>query len=318
MNPYPQLLHHGGATGVTGSCHRLQISDDRALLVDCGLFQGQDADHVDSFEQYKVNFPVDDVLALVVTHVHIDHIGRLPYLLAAGYRGPILCSVPSARLLPLVIEDALKIGFTRDRALIERFLAEVEGRLAALGYREWHTLVDDDRHRVRVRLQRAGHILGSCYVEVDTLDRESGKVHRTLFSGDLGAPYAPLLPAPKPPWGCDTLVLESTYGDRRHEGRRHRRARLKAAIERLTDVIEEWESIAPDFAKFNAGVETLDAVDMLKFLMEQHGLGIADFPEIGSKSLVSRILNRRGRELTRRHIQALSKRFGVSPALFFG
>ncbi|SDO10861.1 metallo-beta-lactamase family protein [Halomonas shengliensis] len=229
---FPRLSHHGGAGGVTGSCHRLQISDDRALLVDCGLFQGQDADHVDGFEQLKVTFPVDDVLALVVTHVHIDHIGRLPYLLAAGYHGPIICSVPSSRLLPLVIEDALKIGFTRDRALIERFLAEVEGHLVALDYREWHTLVDDDRHRVRVRLQRAGHILGSCYVEVDTLDRESGERHRTLFSGDLGAPYAPLLPAPNPPWGCDTLVLESTYGDRCHEDRRHRRARLKAAIDR--------------------------------------------------------------------------------------
>jgi HTH-type transcriptional regulator / antitoxin HigA len=91
-----------------------------------------------------------------------------------------------------------------------------------------------------------------------------------------------------------------------------------ALIERLTDVIEEWESTDPDFAEFNAGVEAPDAVDMLKFLMEQHGLGIADLPEIGSKSLVSRILNRRGRELTRRHIEALSKRFGVSPALFFG
>ncbi|HSH57978.1 MAG TPA: MBL fold metallo-hydrolase, partial [Halomonas sp.] len=241
MNKFPRISHHGGASGVTGSCHRLQISDDRALLVDCGLFQGQDADHIDSFEQLKVHFPVDDLLSLVVTHVHIDHIGRLPYLLAAGYSGPILCSLPTARLLPLVIEDALKIGFTRDRALIERFLAEVEGRLVPLAYREWHTLVDDSRHRVRVKLQRAGHILGSCYVEVDVLDRENGAAQhigepphsqRTLFSGDLGAPYAPLLPAPRSPWGCDTLVLESTYGDRLHENRRQRRGRLKAAIDR--------------------------------------------------------------------------------------
>ncbi len=220
---------------MTGSCHRLQISGDRALLVDCGLFQGQDADHVDSFEQLQVRFPVEDVLALVVTHVHIDHIGRLPYLLAAGYRGPILCSVPSSRLLPLVVEDALKIGFTRDRALIERFLAEVEGRLVPLPYRVWHTLVDDERHRVRVKLRRAGHILGSCYVEVDVLERQSGRTQRTIFSGDLGAPYAPLLSVPQAPWGCDTLVLESTYGDRRHEDRRQRRGRLKVAIDRALE-----------------------------------------------------------------------------------
>ncbi|MCE8031541.1 MBL fold metallo-hydrolase [Billgrantia tianxiuensis] len=227
-----KILHHGAASGVTGSCHRLQIAPGRALLIDCGIFQGQDAERLDSLEQHQVRFPVEDVLALVVTHVHIDHIGRLPYLLAAGYTGPILCSVPSARLLPLVIEDALKVGFTRDRALIERFLAEVQGRLVALDYKTWHTVLDDERHRVRVKLQRAGHILGSAYVEVDTLDKSSGKQQRTIFSGDLGAPHAPLLPAPQPPYRADVLVLESTYGDRLHEDRRHRRERLKAAIDR--------------------------------------------------------------------------------------
>ena len=90
-----------------------------------------------------------------------------------------------------------------------------------------------------------------------------------------------------------------------------------ALIERLTDAIEEWENTAETFAEFNAGVQSQDAVDMLRFLMDQHELGVADLPEIGSKSLVSRILNRKGRDLTRRHIEALSKRFGVSPALFF-
>ncbi|MFQ3787571.1 MBL fold metallo-hydrolase RNA specificity domain-containing protein [Halomonas sp. A29] len=233
------ISHHGGGAGVTGSCHRLQIAPDRALLIDCGIFQGQDAEHLDSLEQHQVRFTVEDVLALVVTHVHIDHIGRLPYLLAAGYKGPILCSVPSARLLPLVIEDALKIGFTRDRALIERFLAEVQGRLVALDYKSWHTVLDDDRHRIRVKLQRAGHILGSAYVEVDTQDKTSGQLQgkgrRTVFSGDLGAPYAPLLPAPKPPFRADVLVLESTYGDRVHEDRRHRRERLKGAIDRALE-----------------------------------------------------------------------------------
>ncbi|RDB42146.1 MBL fold metallo-hydrolase [Halomonas sp. DQ26W] len=235
MDDYPQILHHGGAAGVTGSCHRLQLATDRALLIDCGLFQGQDADHLDSLEQHTVRFPVEDVLALVVTHVHIDHIGRLPYLLAAGYKGPILCSVPSARLLPLVIEDALKVGFTRDRALIERFLEEVQSRLVAIDYKTWHTVIDDERHRIKVRLKRAGHILGSAYVEVDFHDKASGKSQRTVFSGDLGAPHSPLLPAPKPPYRADVLVLESTYGDRLHEDRRHRRDRLKAAIDRALE-----------------------------------------------------------------------------------
>ena len=229
---YPKILHHGGADGVTGSCHRLQFAPDRALLVDCGLFQGQDAEHIDYLEQHRVRFPVDDLLALIVTHVHIDHIGRLPYLLAAGYTGPILCSIPSARLLPLVIEDALKVGFTRDAALIQRFLGEVQSRLVPLNYKTWHTLLDDERHHLRIRLQRAGHILGSAYIEVDTHDLTNGKRERTVFSGDLGAPYAPLLPAPRAPYRADRVVLESTYGDRTHEDRKTRRHRLKAAIER--------------------------------------------------------------------------------------
>ncbi len=227
-----QISHHGGGEGVTGSCHRLRLASDRSVLVDCGLFQGQDAEGVDALAQHQVTFPLDDVLALVVTHVHIDHIGRLPYLLAAGFRGPIVCSIPSARLLPLVIEDALKIGFTRDAALIRRFLQQVGQQLVPLDYKVWHTVVDDARHRLRVRLQRAGHILGSAYVEADVLDRSSGRDCRVVFSGDLGAPYAPLLPAPKSPWRADIAVLESTYGDREHESRRQRRMRLKGAIDR--------------------------------------------------------------------------------------
>jgi len=227
-----QIHHHGGATGVTGSCHRLEITPRQSLLIDCGLFQGADHGDVDTLERHRIDFPIDDITALIVTHVHIDHIGRLPYLLAAGYEGPILCSIPSARLLPLVIEDALKIGFTRDHDLIERFLATVEERLRPLDYDRWTTVISDPEREVRVRLQRAGHILGSAYAEIDVRGAGEAQGERVVFSGDLGAPGAPLLPAPEPPARADRLVLESTYGDRRHEGRETRTARLRNAIER--------------------------------------------------------------------------------------
>lgn len=88
-------------------------------------------------------------------------------------------------------------------------------------------------------------------------------------------------------------------------------------VEILARSIEIWENESDEFADFNARVAKLGGVDVLRLLMEQHGLGVADLPEIGSKSLVSKILNGRGRNLTRDHIDALSKRFSLSPALFF-
>ncbi len=232
---YPQFEHHGAADGVTGSCHRYIASERFHLLVDCGLFQGVEAGQQGEID-HRILFDLDCVRALVVTHVHIDHIGRLPYLIAAGFKGPILCSLPSARLLPLVIEDALKMGFTRDRAVVQAFLDTVQQQLLPLDYGSWYPLFTEPCRALKLRLQPAGHILGSAYVELELATRATPDArwqqHRTVFSGDLGAPHAPLLPAPKSPVAADTLVIESTYGDRVHESRRERRLRLKALVER--------------------------------------------------------------------------------------
>lgn len=224
------ILHHGGATGVTGSCHQLILNSEHSLLIDCGLFQGEDAAK-DSFEQLQIEFDIATVKALVITHVHIDHVGRLPYLLAAGFKGLIICSEPSAKLLPLVIDDALKIGFTRNADLINRFQAQLESQIISVPYGKWHDVVNDSIGTTRIKLKRAGHILGSCYVEVAYQDAATREKERVVFSGDLGAPHAPLLPAPQSPHGCDQLVLESTYGNRTHPNRRQRQAVLKNAIE---------------------------------------------------------------------------------------
>lgn len=227
---YPEFIHHGGASGVTGSCHQLLADKNHSLLIDCGLFQGED-EAPDSFEQLQVQFDLTSIKALIITHVHIDHIGRLPYLLAAGYTGPILCSYPSAQLLPLVIEDALRIGFTKDERLIERFQQQVQQQLVVLDYKSWYTLVDTPELCLRVKLHRAGHILGSCYVEVAVNARLQNHKERIIFSGDLGAPWSPLLPAPQSPYKADRLILESTYGDRLHGTRRDRVKQLQQAIE---------------------------------------------------------------------------------------
>jgi metallo-beta-lactamase family protein len=227
-----QIIHHGGRNGVTGSCHQLVLDAAHSVLIDCGLFQGAETSTEGGAgaDRLEIDFPVDTIRALVATHVHIDHVGRIPWLLAAGFKGPILCSEPSARLLPIVLADAFALGISRDQRLVERYLRLIESRIVALPYRHWHTLIDTPSLICRIRLQPAGHILGSAYVECDIVRHRERT--RVLFSGDLGAPYAPLLPAPRPPWTADVVVLESTYGDRLHENRSARRQRLQKIIER--------------------------------------------------------------------------------------
>lgn len=223
-----EILHHGATSGVTGSCHELNVGE-AGILIDCGLFQGQDEGRGASASDLSIDFSIDHIRALVVTHVHIDHVGRIPYLLAAGFDGPIICSEPSAIMLPEILEDALKIGFTRDRQLIERVLGLIRSRLVPVPYGQWYSVFAEDDCSLSVRLQRAGHILGSAYVECDA--RVEDAAERIVFSGDLGAPHAPLLPAPQSPERADRLVIESTYGNKDHEGRETRRYRLKGVLE---------------------------------------------------------------------------------------
>lgn len=234
---YPQIEHHGAKDGVTGSCHQLRMNAANSLLIDCGLFQGNDASIPDEpgADRLAIEFPLDTIKALVATHVHIDHVGRIPYLLAAGFDGPILCSEPSAKLLPIVLEDAFKLGFSRDQAQIEKYIRLVEQRIIALPYQQWFTLTDTGELQARIRLQRAGHILGSAYVEIDLTYPQTGQSKRIVFSGDLGAPHAPFLMPPESPERADILVLESTYGDRLHEDRANRRKRLEAVIEQALE-----------------------------------------------------------------------------------
>jgi len=225
---FPHILHHGAVSGVTGSAHEWVVSDSASVLIDCGLFQGRDTGPGGaSAGDLAIDFDISQLQALVLTHVHIDHVGRVPWLLAAGFQGPIYCSLPSAKLLPIVLEDAFRLGISRQPDQVERFLAVLAQRLVPLPYDHWHTIECSDGSEAEICLQRAGHILGSAYVAC----RYRGD-HVTVFSGDLGASHAPILPPPASPEGADVLVIESTYGDRRHEGRATRRQRLEDMLVR--------------------------------------------------------------------------------------
>ncbi len=229
---YPHITHHGAQDGVTGSCHQLHISQHSSVLIDCGLFQGADASPLGARADHQIiEFPLDGIHALIVTHVHADHIGRIPYLLAAGFTGPILCSEPSAKLLPIVLEDAFKLTFSRDQRQVERYLKQGQERIIALPYEHWFTLQSDEGLEAKVRLQRAAHMLGSAYVEIDIQYSPGEASTRVVFSGDLGAPGAPILKPCIPTKRADILVMESTYGDRLHEDRSTRRQRLEQVIE---------------------------------------------------------------------------------------
>ena len=232
MPTYPIIKHHGATNGVTGSCHQLHLTAEQSVLIDCGLFQGDESSGRGGDSNHlSIEFPITGVQALLLTHVHIDHVGRLPWLIAAGFKGPVHCTEPSAVLLPTVLEDAFMVGIQRNAQQAERFVKLVEPMLNGHPYKEWVTVVEGEEVILKVRFQRAGHILGSAWVECDVAYPKEKRSRRIIFSGDLGAPHAPILYPPDIPHRADVVVLESTYGDRLHEDRRTRRQRFQKALE---------------------------------------------------------------------------------------
>lgn len=225
------IIHLGGEKTVTGSCHLLQVNGLN-ILVDCGLAQGNDP--VSSMDSWPVDPGTIDFLFL--THAHMDHIGRVPELVQKGFRGEILSTHATKALLAPMLKDAS--AFSHFTELESMGLLKVIDRLS-WGF-EYGLDFDLDRG-VRFRLGRAGHILGSCWIQFDIAG--DGRV---IFSGDLGAGDTPILCDPDVPEGCDRLVMESTYGNRVHGDRKNRRHRLGHVLrEALAD---QGKVLIPAFA----------------------------------------------------------------------
>lgn len=195
-----QILHHGAVNGVTGSCHQLKLHDGTSFLVDCGLFQGAEVSTAGSQAQSPddnpllIEFPLEGVAGLVITHCHIDHVGRIPYLLAAGFDKPVYATEATAHLLPLVLEDAIKVGITRDTGIIAPVLRRIQELLVPVPYKQWQTLSSaPGSPELRLKFHPAGHILGSAYVEfaLPYASLNQGVAHkdtRVVFSGDYKSP----------------------------------------------------------------------------------------------------------------------------------
>lgn len=219
-----KLKFCGAAREVTGSCHLLTLDDGFRILLDCGLYQGNDAD-MESFNK-KWPFSPRDVDALVLSHAHIDHTGRVPKLVADGFRGKIYATHATRDLCSLMLVDSARIqegdaayhNKKRLRDHEEKPLYTVEDaqramrQFASFSYEQWFHVHPD----VRVMYRDAGHILGSASVTLE-IKRADGSITRFGFTGDIGRPNRPILADPQPMLDCDYLICESTYGDRDHE-----------------------------------------------------------------------------------------------------
>lgn len=219
------LAFHGAAGTVTGSRHLLDSGEGR-ILVDCGLFQG--LKKLRQLNWQRTAFDPRGIDAVVLTHAHIDHSGYLPRLVKEGFRGPIFCTAATAELAEVLLRDAARLqeedadfanrkGFSKHTPALPLFTEEDAAnalrRFRPVDYHEWFS----PARGIRTRFTNAGHILGSAVVEAHV--QAAGVETTIVFSGDLGRPNAPLHPDPEPMPACDTLVVESTYGDRSHDAR---------------------------------------------------------------------------------------------------
>ena len=245
------LSFWGAAGTVTGSRYLIETSRAR-VLIDCGLFQGRRELRDRNWQEPP--FGAAGVNAVIITHAHIDHTGYLPRFVRHGFRGPVYCSRGTSDLLKILLPDAARLqeeeADYRNRHKITKHLPALP-LYTEQDARETLKLIQvvpnngqpvNVAKGVNAEFRIAGHILGSSQVLVRCEDQQS---HSVLFSGDLGKYDQPIIHDPVAPPACDSLVIESTYGDRLHDIEEP-----KDALERIIKSAAEHNSavLIPAFA----------------------------------------------------------------------
>ncbi len=224
MSHNPKVTFCSGVGTVTGANFLLETPAGAKILIDCGLVQGQQV----ALDQNREPFIYDpkDIDALIVTHAHLDHVGRIPKLVKEGYSGPIYSTSQTRDLGELVLNDAVGIlhneaqRMGKEQLYGRDDLAQVFPLWKTVPYHEKFNIED-----VVIELRDAGHILGSAMIEITFKD---GK--KILFSGDLGNSPHPLLRDAEEIGQPDYVVIESVYGDRNHEPKEMRSQKLESVI----------------------------------------------------------------------------------------
>ena len=231
-----EIEFYGAAREVTGSCHILRVNG-RTILLDCGMFQGK---RIDAEQKNRtLPLPIAEIDSIVLSHAHIDHSGRLPYLVAEGYSKTIWATPATRDLSAVMLADSAHIqekdaeflakrnkGFT-EPLYGSRHVVRTMELTVGVPYNKPFDVVPG----IRASFVDAGHILGSASVVLDCV--EGNQTKRLVFSGDIGRSGLSIIRDPVPPSGAHEVIVESTYGDRDHESVTGARARL-AEVVRVT------------------------------------------------------------------------------------
>ncbi len=249
------VTSYGAAEVVTGSCHLLNINNGPTIMIDCGMFQGQEESrNWDGFD-----FDPGEVDHLLVTHAHLDHVGRIPKLVKEGFKGQICATEATKDLAEVILYDSAKIMKEDYLTLYKK--AQRKGTedsvkeplydetdVEAVLDKGWKRAVYNEpfilTEGITVIYRDAGHILGSAFIEIEYT--ENGVMQTIVFSGDIGNDNDMVLPLLQKCAHADHLYVESTYGDRNHQGQDESISEFKRI---LIETLQQWGNILiPSFA----------------------------------------------------------------------